>query len=57
MEEAEQKLQEFLASKSLADLVCEFGCKAPKTFTRETEAWFQDRKKDRNTRHQTRRSS
>ena len=52
MQEAEQKLQTFLASKSLADLVCEYACKAPKAFVAETEDWFQDRKKDRLARRQ-----
>jgi Rrf2 family protein len=47
MEEAEGKLQSFLASKTLADLVCEYSCKAPKAFAKNTEAWFQDRKKGR----------
>lgn len=47
MEEAERKLQAFLASKTLADLVCEYACKAPKEFAQETEGWFQDRKKGR----------
>lgn len=47
MEEAEQQLHGFLASKTLSDLVCEYSCKAPKAFTEETEGWFQDRKKAR----------
>jgi len=47
MEEAESNLQAFLASKSVADLVCEYSCKAPKAFAVATEGWFQDRKKDR----------
>jgi Rrf2 family protein len=47
MEEAEQNLQRFLASKTLADLVCEYSCKAPKAFAKETESWFQVRKKGR----------
>jgi Rrf2 family protein len=53
MEEAESSLQAFLASKTLADLVCEFSCKAPRQFGEDTEAWFQDRKKDRLARRQT----
>jgi len=53
MEEAEQKLQSFLASKSLADLVCEYSWKAPRAFTEETDGWFQDRKKDRLVRRQS----
>jgi Rrf2 family protein len=47
MQEAEQKLQSFLSSKTLADLVCEYSCKAPKEFAEETEGWFRDRKKGR----------
>ena len=47
MEEAESNLHGFLASKSVADLVCEYSCKAPKAFAVATEGWFQDRKKDR----------
>lgn len=47
MEEAERKLQAFLASRTLADLVCEYTCKAPKEFAQETEDWFRDRKKGR----------
>ncbi len=42
--DAERVLQDFLASKSLADLVCEFESKAPKNFIQETGAWFQERK-------------
>jgi hypothetical protein len=47
MLDAERVLQDFLASKSLADLVCEFEKKAPKKFIQETGAWFQERKKSR----------
>lgn len=47
MLDAEKVLQNFLASKTLADLVCEFEHKAPKTFIRETGAWFQKRKDTR----------
>lgn len=47
MDEAEQHLQRFLASKTLADLVCEFACKAPKRFVKDTDGWFQERKQDR----------
>jgi Rrf2 family protein len=50
MEEAEEKLHDFLASKTLADLVCEYSCKAPKVFAVETEVWFQDRKMARTAR-------
>jgi Rrf2 family protein len=51
MEAAESNLQAYLASKSVADLVCEYACKAPKAFAAATEGWFQGRKKDRMTRH------
>ena len=50
MEEAERKLQDFLSSKTLADLVCEYSCKAPKAFAEETGAWFRDRKRGRGVR-------
>ena len=47
MLEAERVLQDFLASRSLADLVCEFESKAPEKFIRDTGAWFQARKQSR----------
>ncbi len=47
MLDAERVLQTFLASKTLADLICEFEQKAPKTFIQETGTWFQQRKKSR----------
>ena len=47
MQEAEQKLKEVLASKTLADLVCELSCKTPKAFTDETAQWFQDQRRSR----------
>jgi len=47
MEEAERELQRFLSSRTLADLVCEYACKAPKAFAAETEGWFRERKKGR----------
>lgn len=47
MQEAERKLKEVLASKTLADLVCEFSCKAPESFTKETAHWFQDQRRAR----------
>jgi len=47
MLEAECVLHDFLAAKSLADLVCEFESKAPKKFIRETGVWFQERKQVR----------
>jgi Rrf2 family protein len=50
MQEAERKLHDFLASKTLSDLVCEYARKAPKVFAVETELWFQDRKMGRTAR-------
>ena len=47
MAEAEQQLRGFLASKTLADLVCEYSCKAPREFGTATEGWFRERKKGR----------
>jgi len=47
MEEAERRLQTFLGSKTLADLVCEYSCKAPRKFAEETGDWFLERKKHR----------
>jgi len=47
MLDAERALQAFLASRTLADLVCEFESKAPKTFLKETRTWFQERKEAR----------
>jgi Rrf2 family protein len=52
MDEAQQKLQSFLESKSLADLVSEYGCKAPAAFAEETEGWFQERKRTRGSHRQ-----
>jgi Rrf2 family protein len=40
MKEAERTLREFLASKTLADLACEFKCKAPQEFLVESSSWF-----------------
>jgi len=51
MLDAERVLQDFLASKTLADLVCEFENKAPKTFLQGTGTWFQQRKATRTQRH------
>ncbi len=51
MLDAERVLQDFLASKTLADLACEFKRKAPKAFTRDTGTWFQQRKNTRIRRH------
>jgi len=47
MQDAEQNLRAFLQAKTLADLVCEFSCKAPKDFTDATGAWFQQRRATR----------
>lgn len=47
MLEAEQKLKEALASKTIADLVCELGCKVPKPFSEKTAQWFQDQRNSR----------
>jgi Rrf2 family protein len=47
MQEAEQQLQAFLASRTLADLACEFACKAPAAFSAATDGWFLERKQDR----------
>jgi Rrf2 family protein len=50
MTEAQAALQDFLRSKTLADLLCEYECKAPKAFGLEATAWFQQRKDGRSTR-------
>jgi Rrf2 family protein len=50
MDEAEAALQAFLGRKSLADLVCEFKCKAPEAFLQDTGQWFQQRKDQRSPR-------
>ncbi len=47
MQETEQKLKELLASKTIADLACELGCKTPKRFTGETAQWFQAQRRAR----------
>lgn len=47
MLEAERKLKEALASKTIADLVCELGCKVPKSFSEGTIQWFQDQRRSR----------
>ena len=51
MLDAEKVLQDFLASRTLADLVCEFEQKAPKKLIRETGTWFQQRKLSRSPRN------
>jgi Rrf2 family protein len=50
MTQAEDVLREFLASKTLADLVCEFNCKAPLEFAAESSGWFQERRASRRSR-------
>jgi Rrf2 family protein len=50
MTQAEDVLREFLASKTLADLVCEFNCKAPPEFAAESGGWFQERRAGRTSR-------
>jgi Rrf2 family protein len=50
MTQAEEVLREFLASKTLAELVCEFNCKAPAEFAVESSGWFQHRRVDRGSR-------
>jgi len=47
MREAEDALQTFLGSKTLADLSREFDRKAPPQFMRDAEAWFQQRRSGR----------
>ena len=50
MSEAERTLRDFLASKTLADLVCEFSRKAPPEFAAASGRWFQERRAGRTTR-------
>lgn len=50
MTEADDVLREFLASKTIADLVCEFNCKAPLEFAAESSGWFQARRAGRTSR-------
>ena len=50
MTEAERTLREFLASKTLADLVCELNCKAPPEFAAESSGWFRERRSARTSR-------
>jgi Rrf2 family protein len=47
MTQAQDALREFLASKTLAELVCEFGCKAPPEFAAEADGWFRERRAGR----------
>lgn len=47
MQEAERKLKDVLASKTIADLACELSCKTPKTFADETAEWFQAQRRAR----------
>jgi len=57
MQDAERVLQDFLASRTLADLVCAYESKAPKPFLQETGAWFQARKAARMANHRPARVS
>ena len=50
MTQAQEVLREFLASKTLADLVCEFNCKAPPEFAAESSGWFGERRAGRTSR-------
>jgi Rrf2 family protein len=50
MSQAERSLRDFLASKTLADLVCELDCKAPPEFAARSSRWFGERRSDRTTR-------
>jgi len=50
MTEAEAALRGFLASKTLADLVCELNCKAPPEFAAESSGWFRERRAARTSR-------
>ena len=49
MEEAERQLKGVLGAKTIADLVCELGCKMPPTFSAQTDQWFQNRRRTRRT--------
>ena len=53
MSEAERTLRDFLASKTLADLVCEFSRKAPPEFAAASGRWFQERRAGRTNRRGT----
>ena len=55
MKEAEDALQGFLASKTIADLGREFSRKAPKKFVREAESWFLERRVGRNAKRRVQR--
>jgi Rrf2 family protein len=50
MSEAERGLRELLASKTLADLVCEVDCQAPPEFGAASSDWFHQRRAARTTR-------
>jgi len=50
MTQAEEVLREFLASKTLAGLVCEFNCKAPLEFAADSGSWFRERRAGRTSR-------
>jgi Rrf2 family protein len=50
MTDAERILRDFLASKTVADLVCELHGKAPAEFAAESSSWFRDRRARRTSR-------
>ena len=50
MTEAEDVLRDFLAAKTIADLVCELNCKAPPELAAESSGWFQERRAGRSSR-------
>jgi len=47
MTQAEDVLREFLASKTLAELVREYNCKAPPEFAAAASGWFRERRAGR----------
>ena len=57
MSEAEHVLKLYLASKTLVDLVWEFGCKAPPEFLRNADVWFRESKQKRTRRADARPSA
>lgn len=53
MESAERELKAVLASRTVADLVCELRCKMPENFAKETDQWFEAKKKGRTLRNKS----
>ena len=47
MKQAEEALENFLASKTLADISHEVAQKAPQRFLRDTGIWFHQRRGER----------